>query len=61
MLVSEARHSHIDIISLHDATEVLIGGKDTVETVVVDVSYNHLVDKRWIRDKHKLDPLENRE
>lgn len=35
-------HSHIDIISLHDAAEVLVGGEDPVETVVVDVGYNHL-------------------
>lgn len=46
LLVSQARHSHIDIISLHDAAEVLVGGEDPVEAVVVDVSYNHLRDKR---------------
>lgn len=42
MPVSKVQHSHIDIISLHDATEVLVGGEDPVETVVVDVCYNHL-------------------
>lgn len=46
MLVSKVQHSHIDIISLHDAAEVLVGGKDTVETVVVDVGYNHLREKQ---------------
>lgn len=35
-------HSHIDVISLHDAAEVLVGGKNTMEAVIVDVSYNHL-------------------
>lgn len=35
-------HSHIDIVSLHDAAEVFIGGEDPMEAVVVDVSYNHL-------------------
>lgn len=42
MSVSQAWHSHVDIISLHDAAEVLISGEDPVEAVVVDVSYNHL-------------------
>lgn len=35
-------HSHVDVISVHDAAQVFIGGKDSVETVVIDVSYNHL-------------------
>lgn len=42
MPVSQVPHSHIDIISLHDAAEVLVGGEDPVETMVVDVGYNHL-------------------
>lgn len=46
MLFSKVKHSHIDIISLHDAAEVLVGGKDPVETVVVDVGYNHLREKQ---------------
>lgn len=40
------QHSHVDVISLHDAAEVLVGCKDPVETVVIDVSYNHLDSKR---------------
>lgn len=35
-------HSHVDVVSVHDAAQVFIGGKDSVETVVIDVSYNHL-------------------
>lgn len=53
MPVSQARHSHVDIISLHDAAEVLVGGEDPVETVVVDVSYNHLGDKREVKSSQK--------
>lgn len=53
MPVSQARHSHVDIISLHDAAEVLVGGEDPVETVVVDVSYNHLGDKREVNSSQK--------
>ena len=34
--------SHIDVVPLHDTAEVLVGGKDTVKAVVVDVRYNHL-------------------
>lgn len=40
------QHSHVDVISLHDAAEVLVGCKDPVETVVIDVSYNHLDSNR---------------
>ena len=44
--VSDARRrladSHIDVVPLHDAAEVLVGGEDTMEAVVVDVRYNHL-------------------
>ncbi len=53
MPVSQARHSHVDIISLHDAAEVLVGGEDPVETVVVDVGYNHLGDKREVNSSQK--------
>lgn len=45
MPASKVQHSHIDVISLHDAAEVLVGGEDPVEAVVVDVSYNHLGEK----------------
>lgn len=39
-------YSHIDVVSVHDAAQVFIGGKDSVETVVIDVSYNHLVNDK---------------
>lgn len=35
-------HSHVDIVALHDAGQVVVGGKDPVETVSVDVRYDHL-------------------
>lgn len=47
----KAPHSHVDIVSLHDAAEVLVSGEDPVETVVVDVSYNHLGGKRKAKRK----------
>lgn len=41
------QRSHIDVILVHDAAQVFIGGKDSVKAVIIDVSYNHLVnDKR---------------
>lgn len=46
------RHSHIDVISLNDAAQVLVGGKDSVETVITDVSHNHLVNNK--RNKRTL-------
>lgn len=48
--IVQSRHSHINIVPLHDAAEVFVSGKDSVETVVVDVRYNHLEDKRT--EKH---------
>lgn len=42
MPVSNVRHLHIDVISLHDAVEVLIVGKNSMESMIIDVSYNHL-------------------
>jgi len=36
------RDSRVDVVSLHDAAEVLVGGEDAVEAVVVDIGYNHL-------------------
>lgn len=39
---SHKKRLHVDVVPLHDATEVLVGGEDAVEAVVVDVSDNHL-------------------
>lgn len=36
------KHSHVDVVPLHDAAEVLVGGEDAVEAVVVDVGDDHL-------------------
>lgn len=41
-MLSRAKHLHEDVVPLHDATEVLVGGEDAVKAVVVDVSDNHL-------------------
>lgn len=35
-------HSHVDVVALHDAAQVLVAGEDAVEAVVVDVRHDHL-------------------
>lgn len=39
-------HSHIDVVPIHDAAQVLVGGKYPVKPVVVYVRHDHLDGQR---------------
>lgn len=52
---SDDGNSHVDVVPLHDAAQVLVVGEDPVEPVVVDVRHDHL-DKRKKHSECRGDP-----
>lgn len=45
-ILTRTRHSHVDVVPLDNAAQVLIGGKDSMKSVVVNVRHNHLDGQR---------------